>query len=55
MIKIGEIRNTRRKPGPFNDLSTTNPTWTELGSKTGPGGDSSANDRVSYGTESLKT
>jgi hypothetical protein len=35
MILTGENRTTRRKTCPSATLSTTNPTWTDLGAKPG--------------------
>jgi len=42
-----KIRCTRRKTCPIDTMSTTNPTWTGLGSNPGLGGDRPATDRLS--------
>jgi hypothetical protein len=50
MKLTGETRNTRGKPRPSATLSTTNPTWTDLGSNPGLRGGTPANNRLSHGT-----
>jgi hypothetical protein len=50
IIFTGENRRTLRKTCPIATLSTTNPTWTDLGAKTGLRGERQATDRLSHGT-----
>jgi hypothetical protein len=48
----GGDRRTLRKTCPSATLSTTNPTWTDLGANPGLRGEKMATDRLSYGTAS---
>jgi hypothetical protein len=56
---ISEIRisrgnqNTRRKPAPSATMSTTNPTWLDVGSNPGRRGGKPATSRLSYDSASL--
>jgi hypothetical protein len=50
MKLAGENRSTRRKTCPSATLSTTNPTWTDLGSEPGLRGGRQAANRLSHGT-----
>jgi hypothetical protein len=50
MKLTGEKRSTRGKVCPTATLSTTNPTWTDPGSKPGLSGERPAPNRLSHGT-----
>jgi hypothetical protein len=50
MKLTGENQSTRGKTCPNATLSTTNLTWTDLGSNPGLRGESPATNRVSHGT-----
>jgi hypothetical protein len=50
MKLTGEDRSTRGKTCPSATLSTTNPTWTDPGSKPGLRGERPATSRLSHGT-----
>jgi hypothetical protein len=50
MKLIGENRSPRRKTCPSAILSTTNPTWTDLGSNPGLRGERPATNHLSHGT-----
>jgi hypothetical protein len=50
MKLIGENRSTRGKTCPSATLSTTNPTWTDLGSNPGLRGRRPAANHMSHGT-----
>jgi hypothetical protein len=50
MKLTGENRSTRGKTCPSATLSTTNPTWTDPGMKSGLRGERPATNRLSYGT-----
>jgi hypothetical protein len=50
MKMTGENRSTRGKTRPSATLSTTNPTWTDPGSKKGLRGGRPATNRLSHGT-----
>jgi hypothetical protein len=52
MKLTGENRRTRGKNCPSATLSTTNPTWTDLGSNLGPCGGTPAANRLSHDTAS---
>jgi hypothetical protein len=53
MILSGGNRRTRRKNYPSATLSTTNPTWTDLGANPGLRGERPVTSRLSHGTASL--
>jgi hypothetical protein len=50
MILTGENRRTRRKTCPSATLSTTNPTWTDLGANPGLRGEGPVTNDLSHGT-----
>jgi hypothetical protein len=50
MKLTGENRITRGKTCPSATLSTTNPTWTNMGSNPGLQGERPATKRLSHGT-----
>jgi hypothetical protein len=50
MKLTGENRNTWGKTCPSATLSTTNPTWTDLGSNSALRGERPATNRLSHGT-----
>jgi hypothetical protein len=50
MIFTGQNRRTRRKTCPSATLSTTNPTWIDLGTNPGLRGDRPVTDDLSHGT-----
>jgi hypothetical protein len=50
MILTGENRRTLRKTCPSDALSTTNPTWIDLGANPGLRGERSAANDLSHGT-----
>jgi hypothetical protein len=50
MILTGENRGTRRKTCPSATLSTTNPTWIDLGANPGLRGERPATNDLSHGT-----
>jgi hypothetical protein len=50
MKLTGKNRSTRGKPCPSATLSTTNPTWTDLGSNPGLRGERPATNLLSHGT-----
>jgi hypothetical protein len=50
MNLAGENRSTRGKTCPSANLSTTNSTWTDLGSNPGLRGESPATNRLTHGT-----
>jgi hypothetical protein len=50
MKLTGENRSTRRETCPSATLSTTNPTWTDLGSIPGLCGGRPSTNRLSHGT-----
>jgi hypothetical protein len=50
MKLIRENRSTREKTCPIATLSTTNPTWTDLGTNPGLRGMRPATDGLSHGT-----
>jgi hypothetical protein len=52
MELTGENRSIRGKTCPSAILSTTNPTWTNPGSKLGLHGEMPATNRLSHGTAS---
>jgi hypothetical protein len=49
----GENGRTRRETCPSDSLYTTNGTWTDLGMKTGLGGENPVSNRLSYSTASV--
>jgi hypothetical protein len=53
MILTGENRRTRRETFPSATSSTTNPTWTTLGSNPGLSGEKPATNRLRYGPATL--
>jgi hypothetical protein len=52
MLLSGENQRTRRETFPSTTLSTTNPTWTALGTNLGPRSEKLATNCLSYGTAS---
>jgi hypothetical protein len=54
MILTRENRSTRGKTGPAATLSTTNLTWTDLGSNPGLDGERPTTNRLSHGTAKTK-
>jgi hypothetical protein len=54
MKLTGENRSTLGKACPSATLSTTNPTWTDPGSKPGLRGERPATNRLSHGTAGLR-
>jgi hypothetical protein len=50
MILTGENRRTRRKTYPSATLSTTNPTWTDLGANPCLRGENPVTNRLNYAT-----
>jgi hypothetical protein len=50
MKLTGENRSTQGKTRPSATLSTTNPTWTDPGSKPGLSGERRVTNRLSHGT-----
>jgi hypothetical protein len=51
MLFTGENRRTLRKTCPSATLSTTNPTWIDLGANPGLRGDRPATNDLSHGTD----
>jgi hypothetical protein len=54
MKLTGENRSTRGKTCPSATLSTTHPTWTDLGSNAGLRGERLATNRLSHGTACIE-
>jgi hypothetical protein len=53
MISTGENRRTWRKTCPSATLSTTNPTWIDLGAIPGVRGEGPATNDLSHGTAEI--
>jgi hypothetical protein len=53
MILTGVNRRTLRKTCPSATLSTTNPTWTDMGAKPGLRGENLVTYRLNYGKAKL--
>jgi hypothetical protein len=53
IIRAGKNGSTQIKPCPATTLSTTNPTWTSLGSNPEPLGERAATNRLSHGLTTI--